>query len=476
MAANHSEGRRLDLNARGIGEDVLITSDNGGILLESDTLRLIANQISKVTKVKLQRSDVDTLIHFIQELPPQQFYGKPLKQGSMAIARMFTQRFRAQNAAIPRDTGGRSDLDQIAELSGMESNGTISDYMQREITQTTDDENQYKWTAHAERRGVAVIDRPAQQGVRSTPNSIASGAGTGASSENDSSMRDLSHILKRFIDPANIDDLFKRARSSLTTGLQTYEGITFPRREIPFDSRNRDPSDTTPNGIKWYLHSAGRPGHPGDIHIQDTLQQVIRMKISPFWLPVSNPQDEFYSTVQMYIHEFFQRADVTEFLESDQSIPTVYGYQFRFKIHRRDKGRIYLVPEQDEYTFSKPVAQVDTITVSFRGPFAPIVFDSDRGIYTVTYGFPTLFTLTSGSNHNLITGDLVYSLNVADALGRLNSEVNTQRGLIITRINNTQFTVEVDTTPSGAGTQQGVNVFYGSKRIFFQIEFTSLEH
>jgi hypothetical protein len=456
-------GRQNELQARGIGDNSIVTPDNGGILLEQETLKAIANQISKTTMKKLTQTDVNALIRFIRDMPPDQFYNKSIKSAISQIARTFLNRVKIQQASAPKDTGS------IQELAGLDGPGTINDYMQKELNQTTDDENQYKWTAHSDRRGNAIIDRQSVEHQRSTPNAIAP-----VGSPIDQIAETMQYI-KQFLHPANIDELFKRSRSTLTSGLQTYENITFPHREVPFDSRNRDLTDTTPNGIKWYLHSAGRPGHLGDIHIQDTLQQVIRMKISSFWLPVADSTDIFYKDVQMYIHEFFQRSDVTEFLDSDQSAPTTYGYHFRFKISKHDVGRIYLEPEE-EYTFSKPVAQIDTITVSFRNPFSPIVLAADRGTYTATYGNPTLFTLTSAGNHNLSTGDLIYSLNFTTTNTTLRAELNNQRGHLITRINNTQFTIPVDTTAISPGTQTGVSVYYGSKRVFFQIEFTSLEH
>lgn len=484
---NHTSGRQVELEARGIGEYVIISPDNGGILLESEVLTNIANAISKLTKRKMSPGEVDSLIKFIRELPPQQFYQKPLNQCINVIARMFVGRVSAQLRAIPRDTGSIEGLSRTDRYTDQAS---ISDYQQRELLQTTASENPYKWTAHADRRGDAVIDRERADGYRSSPNNLlgSGGPGTGPYGPTSPGVQGgiggppffqnvamTMEFLRRFIDPANIDELFKRAHTSLSTGLQTYHGITFPHREIPFDSRNKDISNPNPEIIKWYLNPTGKLGNRGDIHLQDTLQQVIRMRISPFWLPVSNPIDDFYSTVDMYIHEFFQRADVVEFLDSDQSIPTQYGYHFRFLIKRRGKDRIYLVPEESEYTFSKPVAQVNQITISFRSPFKKIVLPIDSGVYTVTFGNPTLFTLTSGINNFLNTGDLVYVLNFDSISLSINEEFNTTDGLIITRINNTQFTINIDTS-SLFGFIDGINVFYGSKRIFFQIEFTSLEH
>jgi hypothetical protein len=476
----HTIGRQAELQARGIGMNTIITPDIGGILLEEDVVRHIANTISGITNRKMRAGEIDTLIAFVREMPPQQFFQKKLGVTVKTIAQMFVRRSQAMAQARPQDTG------TVEGLSGTDRHtdrASIADYQIRELMQTTASENPYKITAHADRRGDAVIDRDRADGYRSSPNNVMGsggpqniGVGAGIPPPFFQNVSMTLEYIRRFIDPANLDELFKRAHTSLSTGLQTYHGITFPHRDISFDSRNRDISDSKPNVIKWYINSSGQLGSRGDIHLQDTLQQIIRMRIAPFWLPVSNPINDFYSTVDMYIHELFQRVDVVEFLDSDQSIATQYGYHFRFRITRRGKDRIYLEPEEADYTFSKPVAQLDSVTVSFRNPFAQVTLPADSGVYTVTYGNPTLFTLTSGTNNQLNTGDLIYVLNFNSPSQSINDEFNTTDGLIITRISNTQFTVSIDTSSLAPGTLTGINVFYGSKRVFFQIEFTSLEH
>lgn len=296
---------------------------------------------------------------------------------------------------------------------------SVVDYLKEEVMKTTDDEHQYKFTSHPSRQ----------------------------TSSN----------------PDHIDLMVMKARSQIVPGLQTFESIVFPHREIPFDSRNKDLSY---DGLRWYLHTAGKPGRQGDIHIQDTLQQIIRMRIQPFWLPITNTKDLYYDTISMRIHEFFQHADVTEFLYSDNTIPTTHGYHFRFRITQKNTRRIYLEPENPVYTFSKPVAQLNTVTVSFRSPYHQIQLPTDYAVFTVTPGLPTIFTTTT--NHHLETGDMVYVVGYTG-----NAEINDISGLIITRIDNVTFSVAIDTS---ADLPQSVRVYYGSKRIFFQIEFTSLEH
>ncbi len=463
----HTSGRQREFQARGIGTDLLVTPDQGGILLEKDTLKLIANKISSITKRKFTAADVDTLVKFIRELPQQQFYQKTLGTCIDRISQLFIGR----NKFRPMVPEGAS-VEELARINEITDRGTVDEYLTQEVMQTTDNENQYKWTAHAERRGNAVIDRDRANGLRSSPDNIAT-AGQEHQTQLLDQLTKTVRTIAGVMNPDFIDHLFKRASSSIT-GTQTFQGITLPHRTIPLDSLNRDLSPGAPNTVKWYLNVAGRPGNVGNIQIQDTLQQVVRIIVSPFWLPVKNPL--YYSTIRMNIREFWQRAEVTDYTGSNQTDPHQSGYHFQFKVTDAQPNKVFLVPENFDYTFSKPVAEVNSLTLEFRDPFQPVLLSEDRGIYTVTYGNPTVFDLTSGVNNNLSTGDLVYSLNFNSPDVSLNDAINTQNGLNITKITATQFTVPVDTSSLGVGSQTDVQVLYGAKRIFLQLEFVSLEH
>lgn len=463
---NQTSGRRQELHRRKVGPRTLVTPDNAGLLLEKDTLLSISNRISKITKQKLTPGDVPILIQFVQDLPPNQFYQLSLSESENRIASLFVNRNKNFQNSLPYSEGDISNLARIDEVT---TDGTVSDYLREEVLQTTANENQYKYSAHAERRGNSVIDRDRVKGLRSSPDSIAS------------SHIDLAKSLapmSKFFDPENIDEIFARANSSIP-GLQTYQNITLPHRIIPLDSRNRIQSHVRSNEVKWNLHAAGQPGRLGDIRIQDTLKEIIEVKICPFWLPVNNPLDDYYSTVRLHIREFWQHSEVTEFLNSDESIPTVYGYHFEFEITRRERNRIYLEPVCSSYKFHKPIARVETLTFGFRSPFRTITVEADRGTFTATYspaaGDPTSFALTSGGVHGLSTGDLVYFIDFSSANVTINSEINREEGHIITRIDDTTFTIASDTNVLAPGTLTGNTVLYGSKRIIVQLEFTSLE-
>jgi hypothetical protein len=245
---------------------------------------------------------------------------------------------------------------------------------------------------------------------------------------------------------------------------------------VQFDSRNRLPVTTSANTFRWNLHSAGQPGQLGDVRMLDTLQQLIQIKLSPFWAPINNSTINPYATIRMLIIEYSSACVLaTEFNDPTISVPTVEQYHFELEVREIMGDRMFLVPRQDTFKFRKPIAKnIDTFTVQFFTPFQVEVFDADQGTFTITYGNPTLFTITSPTSFSLNTGDLIYVYNSHSGNTSIDNEINRVTGQIITKLSNTQFTIAVDSSTL-VGSESGVLVYFGSKRLFFQIEFISLE-
>jgi len=472
MTTTHAYGRQKELGARRVKNNTIVTPDNQGILLEKETLLSISNKISSITGAKMTATSVSELVDMIKYMPPEQFFKRSLNHAENTIAKMFMTKHLREAAHV--DVG----LDRDGG-----DNTHLGDYMKQEVMQTSADEHQYKYTAHADRRGNSIIDRDRVDGLRSSPNNVASSYGINPElGVNDPAfigkiMEALNRVGSSF-DPENIDQMFDRARSSVP-GLQTFQNICFPHRVVPLDSRNKLQAHNMENEIKWNLHSSGDSGRLGDVRIQDTLQEVIRVKICPFWIPIQDPLDEYYDKIRIHIKEFWQASIVTEFLESDQTTPTTYNYHFEMEITEKKADRILLTPICNTYTFSKPIARIETLTVCFRSPFKAITLLDDQGLFTMTYSIaaaaPTVFSINSGV-HNLNTGDLVYIIDTNTGNNALTSTINRTSGHFITRINNTDFSINVDTNTLSPGSETNISVVYGSKRIFLQMEFTSLEH
>jgi hypothetical protein len=375
----------------------------------------------------------------------------------------------------------------------------MKEYQKVELSGLTTNENPLKYSMYHDRRGNSAVDRDRVDGVhivgpRSGPNNIAteerldmdtptSAIDGGASAV---MLRNQHRIHKEMLKylralngtftPEAIDEILQRSRSSLIT----FQSVVLPRQIIPLDSRFRLVEHNHPGEYKWNIHTSNDPGRPGDIRMQDTVTEVMQLKICPFWIPVADSRHQFYSKVRMYIKEFKgQSIQVNEFEDCDQGcVPRTHNYHFEFLIDRREVNRIHLIPICDTFKFRKPMAQVNTLTLEFRAPFERIEFDADRLFFTISNTNPALFTTTE--DHNLATGDLVYVCNFvsgqADPLAakRTEREVNRPQGHFITRISDTEFEIQVDLSAEPAPVEN-IEVQFGSKRIVTQLELISLE-
>jgi hypothetical protein len=280
-------------------------------------------------------------------------------------------------------------------------------------------------------------------------------------------------LLNSFLAPESTEEMFSRIQSINTN----YYNINLIHQLIQLDSRNRLPATygSNPNEYKWNIHTSGLPGQLGDVRIQDTTQQIIQMTLFPFWAPVNASVSNPYFKMRLLFKEFVsQSITVSEFNNSGQSTPTLENYHFELEVDKIVGDRMYLIPRQSLFNFRKPMARMETLTTQFRTPFNEEVFDPDSGVFTITYGNPTLFTITSPSVHLLNTGDLIYVYNSNSGNSTIDAIINDSIGYDITKLSATQFTIQVDSSVL-AGSEDGINVYYGSKRVFFEVEFLCLE-
>ena len=410
----------------------MITYDNRGIIQSRKALLDISNKVSLILERRLDEISIREIVHMVQDISPDYYLNKPYNFMVDSLAKKFID---IQKQRI-------SNTQQLNEP-------LYRDVQYNELMKTTTNEHPYKYGVHHDRIG---REQPIGEYL------------DGELTEDP----DVDKLIRQFLDPSNINDLFVSPHNQYIG----FDNIALPHTIVPFDSRYRIMSYTVPNTIKWNLHSANKEGRIGDIRVIDTLQEVILIKICPFWIPLGSNKDGYYDKITMTIHEFSnQGAHFAEHRGVDEEDVFPINHHFEFDISRIDGNRIYLNPICDRFIPRKPIARIENITVSFRNPFQQVTILSDRGSFVVTVGNPTLFT--GSVSHNLATGDLVYVLDYASVLATTNTEMNQAEGHFMTRINDLQFTIPVDTL---ALPSPDVTIIFGSKRIFFQLEFISLEH
>lgn len=451
--------KEKELDIRGIPLDTIVTPDNCQLLITRESLRCIANIISSKINRKLTPGEVDNLIKYSSQIPLSNFQKISFQNAYNKIAQIFLSKQLVSKQQY--DNNKPNNVDNLVDED------SLSLYQQHEIKQLTQNENQYKYAQFADRRGNAFIDNERVSGTRSSPNNILSGKKI-SSDDLIKNNYETFNLLKKFLDPNSIETMINKISSSYTN----FNSICLPHQIVPLDSRNRLLSNNNNYEYTWNIHTAGNPGRIGDIKIQDTLQQAIQMNITPFWLPMYPTAGSYYGKIRLLVKEFISQSIIgTEFI-NDEIMP--YYYHFEFDITQTVGNKVFLSPVKKSFSFRKPFARIETLTISFRTPFDLLTFIPDRGIYTITYGNPTVLTITSDPDHLLNTGDLVYLSNVNSTSNLINTALNKQSGWIITVINNTQFSVIFDSS-SIVGSNNNVNIYYGSQRIFFNLEFLNLE-
>jgi hypothetical protein len=465
----NTSGRRRILKLQGdIPPDTLILHSNFKILLTRDSLNNIANNISSIIGRKLTNGDVKALTNFISGLPGTNLYNLTYAQAIRTIAEKFINRNRNNLLQEQDDNAKLSGVDQDTDFA------TISDYNKKEVFQFTPDENVFKLSAHADRRGNSIIDRARVKGERSSPDNILPLNRDAAQKKVNTELLKAANMVQNLVDPDSVEKMISRVQSFMSA----YNSVNLVRQIVQLDSRNRLPYTPTVNinSYKWNLHSASITGYLGSVRTLDTIQQIIRITAFDFWVPVnysliSNP----YAKLRMLIEEFNAQSIIaSEFNDPDQSIPTEERYHFEFNVSKINGDRMLLTPAQPNFTFRKPMAVLNTMTLNFRTPFQEELFDPDSGNFTITYGNPTLFTITSPTVHLLNTGDLVYVYNSDSGNTTIDRLINIVTGHNITVVSPSQFTINVDSSTL-VGTEDNILVYYGSKRLFLQLELTCLE-
>lgn len=242
----------------------------------------------------------------------------------------------------------------------------------------------------------------------------------------------------------------------------TFDNITLVHNVIQFDSRNRSINHNYSGEYKWGINYTGNTA-PGSANVRDFIQNIAQVRIEPFWIPVTD--DTYYKKVRMSIREFgAQSVDVPQ---QQGTIQTRYTYTFDFDVIDQYNGMMLIKSQQDVFTFQVPIPRLDSITVAFYTPFNQMTFPADRDTATITATTATTATLTTLNAHNLNTGDVVF-FNAGNTIPILNA----LDGFYVTRLS--VYTFEINAAVSGfVGTS--MDVFYGNRRITFQMEFVSLD-
>lgn len=485
-----SLGVQKEERRAGYPEDTLLTQDNyGKIIINRETLLLICNRVSANIGRKLTPTEVDAIRAHIRRTPETQLYGRNYGNCINYFAQSYQNRSRRYE-----------EQDDLRNITRIDDND-LHEVQKAEVLQLSKNEHDWAFRSHVPRQGESVVDAEKVENARSTPNGLAPigslpngpngstqppgvlsspGIGTGGSHADEFNKVAIPafKVLQEFLSPNNINSLATKFRNQ-RVDYDTFNRISLIRQQVLLDSRNRSLADDRPNARLWNIFTAGSYGNQGTVMLRDTLQNIVEMELSEFWIPVPTTRSTYYGTIAMEIPELqAQSTPITEFLQTNNN-RTIKAdfYSWLLSIERVTGDLMLLKPVVPNLRFRFPVARMEHITLRFWSPYEELTLQQDFLSFTMTYGVVTTLSFpTDNGNpvvHNISTGDLIYIYNSSTGNAILDAVLTQKTGYFATRINATTITIPVDTSVLVGS--QVVNIFIGSKRLNIQFRFTCLD-
>lgn len=245
----------------------------------------------------------------------------------------------------------------------------------------------------------------------------------------------------------------------------------YEKHYIIFDSKYRFREGNTQTKYVW-LYSPNKQSRNFAVTTVGSLKNIIAMKMYQPIVPYfayTNLMDRF----SILIEEFSTQATIV----SQNNKYHFLGRPVETTGGNANYYELYLL-ENETFKFHAPVQVVDRFSFVFKDPNTVITFPVDITPATFTYGATT--TLDTGSvAHGMTTGHSVYiedfttDAPVTDQ--KTIDRINTKYGLPITRLTDYTFTIPVDTSAITPKAGLSVDIFLGSARIVFAIEFTTIK-
>ena len=452
---NFRIAKEKELNIREIPYDTQITYDNKQLLLTKQGLIDIANKIAKKRNKAIQLTELDDILEFIRKTAFPS--GKKYPDVCDFIANLYLKKKQ-----------------DFLELNKLKSEGPeyVKEYQMKEINTYVNGETQFQYANIAENQGPAFVGAP-----------VYSPAPLNNEQKNLLEIETMQKV-NHFLEPSTFNDILGKLNYNYTT----YNNVSLQRQSVPLDSRYRILATSNNYEYSWNLNPSGIPGQVGNIRTQRTIKQIIQMNISSFTIPAKFSNLK-YPKIRLFVKEFISQSNIVTLYQNNSNQAAQLSY-YHFEFNVTKNGDLYnLEPINHSYSFMNPVTVIETITISLYTPFDLYYFQQDRAVFTVTYGNPTIFTYQSNyltpnqvqqTTYPLLsTGDTVYILDVIDPTGvsnyTIDNLVNRQAGWTIVMTGINQFTIPVDTSVFGIGQQQtNIGVYFGNQRIYFPIEFVSL--
>lgn len=282
---------------------------------------------------------------------------------------------------------------------------------------------------------------------------------------------DTHEMLKQTIDPDKHDDIItmnkKRTIKPVDINIESvlgYKSISTLVKKVNepissvntiyllLDTRYRTLENDGTKYFKWD-HMNKLTIAQGTVNSFGEIRDIISMDVMPFKIPNVASAINDYNLITLSIDEFCSQSIIAHENRKFHfigCIDTITNDWLTFCAKDYHKG---------EYKFNKPITTLNSVTIKFGNPLAPITFDKDRLQGTITYGSPTI--LTFDENHNLNNTSIVYVETFNTFNSRYDSGIISQftndQGIIATRLTSTSISLPIDTTSIVSGLTGVIN-------------------
>lgn len=241
---------------------------------------------------------------------------------------------------------------------------------------------------------------------------------------------------------------------------------------LSLDSKYRLSENDGTNYVSWNILNNSLISN-GSASIVGSLGDIVAIRIYPCRIPYKQTAINNLKRISILIDEL--RA---------QSYIAHENRRYHFMCTAESDGNMINLlslptPLDSWYKFATPVVRFDKISLTFGAPLVPVIFDKDRLNATVSYVNPSRFIFAEP--HNLLTGDNVTmeGFTTGDPSGdaaQINA-LNSVYGNDVVRVDD--YTIEILSADLSTATPiitQVIQIYFQSKRFFIPFEITYIEH
>lgn len=468
------------------------SNDYESQVINTESIRSIANKISAEIERKLTKQEASSLIAFIREQKTYDWKNIPVADIRFKLAKLYTQQHFTTAGRVNKEQ--KADIVDIHEILKSHIGSATQDPDYEKVTNVdvdgypTDlkqDAVDNALLAQSALSAALGIDTSLQSliplnygiGQPLMPNSGGGGGGGGLGNlDNITTIQTL--LMCNSV--GNINAFLGKKDTNAIQAMFNPQAA-YQKNYITLDTRHRDSSYDGLQSFRWTFLQGSAVNAAGVVNSLGNVQNLVKMMCTNIRIPLSQTNDivftNGYKRVSMIISELNSQSNIAQ-----------EGWRYHFMFAATLDGNfidLHALPNEHSYfEFAKPITQLDTFTITFGNPFEPIQFDNDRMNMQIGYVNPA--TLTGATAHNLVTGDLVYISSFTTGNTNIDQSniqlVNRTNGFNILVVDS--FTVELYyegnpldlTTLSSPIIPLSVPVYFGSKRTIIPIEFTYISN